>query len=204
MISKPWAATPFLLWATVRWLDSGIRDDIGVLELGARDEPAHVATSTIVLLALFGPGRLLRNRAATATAVASSVAIDLDHLPLYVDGFPLDVSVDGGRPFTHSLSTVLGLGTLAAAVRWRRTLLAAASSGVALHFVRDIATGEGLPLWWPWEHRSRKIRYAIYSRSLLVLAAVGAVRIYRSAGAAQAGSRHEVGEHDHVVDVAVR
>jgi inner membrane protein len=181
MVTKPAAAVPLLLWAGIRWLDSGIRDDIGVLELGARDEPAHLATSVIVLLALFGPRRLLRHRSAAATALAASVAIDLDHLPLYVEGLPVDVSVDGGRPFTHSLSTVLGLGALAAGVRWRRTVLAAASSGVALHFVRDIATGEGLPLWWPWEHKSRKIRYEIYSRSLLVLAAVAAARTYREA-----------------------
>jgi inner membrane protein len=181
VITKSSAAAPFLLWGAIRWLDSGIRDDIGVLELGARDEPAHLATSTIVLLALFGPRRLLRHRAAAATAVVSSVAIDLDHLPLYVEGFPVDVSVADGRPFTHSLSTVFGLGALAAGLRWRRTVLAAISSGVALHFVRDIATGEGLPLWWPWEHKSRKIRYEIYSRTLLSLAVVAAARTYREA-----------------------
>lgn len=181
VITKSSAAAPFLLWAGILWLDSADKTDMGVLEMGARDEPAHLATSALVLLALFGPRRLLRHRATTATAMASSVLIDLDHLPLYVDGFPVDVSVDEGRPFTHSLSTVAGLAALAAGVRWRRTVLAAASSGVALHFVRDIATGEGLPLWWPFEHKSRKIRYALYSRALLVLAAVGAARTWSEA-----------------------
>jgi inner membrane protein len=178
---KPAALAPFLLYGAVRWLDAADTATMGVLELGAHDEPAHLATSTLVLLALFGPQRLLRHRASAATAVASSVLIDLDHLPLFVEDFPIDVAVDGGRPFTHSLSTVVGLGALAAGLRWRRTVLAAASGGVALHFVRDIATGDGLPLWWPFEHKSRKIRYAIYSRTLLVLAAVAAVRIHQEA-----------------------
>jgi inner membrane protein len=181
VITKSSAVVPFLLWAGIRWLDSADQDGMGVVEMGARDEPAHLATSALVLLALFGPTRLLRHRATATTAMASSVLIDLDHLPLYVEGFPIDVSVDEGRPFTHSLSTVAGLAALAAGVRWRRTVLAAASSGVALHFVRDIATGEGLPLWWPWEHKSRKIRYELYSRTLLVLAGIAAARIHREA-----------------------
>jgi inner membrane protein len=181
VITQSYTPAPFLLWAAIRWLDSADHDQMGVLELGAHDEPAHLATSALVLLALFGPTRLLQHRASTATAMASSVLIDLDHLPLYVEGFPVDVAVDGGRPFTHSLSTVAGLGALAAGVRWRRTVLAAASGGVVLHFVRDIATGEGLPLWWPWEHKARKIRYEIYSRTLLALAGVAAARVYREA-----------------------
>jgi inner membrane protein len=63
--------------------------------------------------------------------------------------------------------------------------LASASAGVALHFVRDIATGPGLPLWWPWEQRNRNLPYQLYSRTLMVLAAVGSVRIYLDSKAAQ-------------------
>ena len=86
--------------------------------------------------------------------------IDIDHVPLYITipGLP-DIAVDDGRPFTHSLSTVAALGALAAAWRFRRASLAAAASGVGLHFVRDIATGQGLPVWWPFEHKNRMLPY---------------------------------------------
>ncbi|MDX6254532.1 MAG: inner membrane protein [Frankiales bacterium] len=169
---------PWFLVALVRWLDSADHDGMPLIEVGARDEPAHVATSVLVLLAVLGPDRMARHRTAVATACASSVLIDVDHLPLYVD-FPVDIRVDKGRPFTHSLSTAAALGLLAAGVRFRRRELAAASAGVGLHFVRDIATGPGLPLWWPWEQRGRRVPYAYYSRFLLVLAAVGSVRMHR-------------------------
>jgi inner membrane protein len=172
------AAVPWLLVALVRGLDRADPAGMSMLEVGARDEPAHLATSLLVLLALAGPARMRRHRKATATVCASSVLIDVDHLPLYVD-FPVDVAVADGRPFTHSLSTVGALAGLAAAAPRHRSLLASASAGVGLHFVRDIATGPGLPLWWPWEQRNRNLPYQLYSRTLMGLAAVGSVRIYR-------------------------
>jgi inner membrane protein len=177
------AALPWFLVGLVRALDSGDTPSMTTLEVGARDEPAHLATSVLVLLALVGPGRMLDNPVPTATACASSMLIDIDHVPLYVKIPGVDVAVDGGRPFTHSLSTVVALGTLAGAWRYRRSSLAAAAGGVGLHFVRDIATGHGLPLWWPFEHKNRLIPYAFYSRLLLVLAAIGSVRAYRWASA---------------------
>jgi inner membrane protein len=187
-VIKRAAATslPWFLVALVRWLDSADHEGMPLIEVGARDEPAHVATSVLVLLAVLGPDGMGRHRTAVATACASSVLIDVDHLPLYVD-FPLDVRVDKGRPFTHSLSTAAALGLLAVGVRFRRRELAAASAGVGLHFVRDIATGPGLPLWWPWEQRGRRLPYAYYSRLLVVLAAVGSVRTYRWYGHGPAG-----------------
>ena len=175
---KAAAATPWLLVGLVRWLDKADPEGMSTLEVGLHDEPAHLATSLLVLLALLGPGRMRRHAGETATTCAASVLIDVDHLPLYVD-FPLDVAVAEGRPFTHSLSTVAALAGLAGAVRWRRRLLACASAGVGLHFVRDIATGPGLPLWWPWEQRNRSLPYQLYSRTLLVLALIGSVRIQR-------------------------
>jgi inner membrane protein len=172
---------PLALYATVRHLDALDSECFSFVQFAALDESAHVCTSLLVLLALFGPDRLLGHPAETATAVASSVLIDLDHLPLYVEDFPIDVSVDGGRPFTHSLSTVFGLGTAAAAVKWRRRLLGCVAGGVAMHFVRDVATGTGLPAWWPFEHRSRSVPYSWYRRTLLALAAVGTARIWQDA-----------------------
>ncbi len=176
MITKLTAATPFLLYGAVRWLDSGDPEGMSLVEVGARDEPAHLATSLLVLLAVLGPARLRRHRAATATMCAASVLIDVDHLPLYVD-FPIDVAVAEGRPFTHSLSSVAALTGLAVASHRRRSLFAAAAVGVGLHFVRDIATGPGLPAWWPWEQRNRSLPYALYARVLLVAATVGSLRL---------------------------
>lgn len=173
------AALPWFLVGLVRALDSGDIASMTTLEIGARDEPAHLATAVLVLLALAGPQRLLDHPAPTATACASSMLIDIDHVPLYVKIPGVDVAVDGGRPFTHSLSTVAALGALAGAWRYRRSSLAAAAGGVGLHFVRDIATGHGLPLWWPFEHKNRLIPYAFYSRLLWLLAAVGSARTYR-------------------------
>jgi inner membrane protein len=181
MISKALgaAAVPWSLVALVRGLDRADPNTMGVVRLALHDEPAHLATSALVLLAVVGPRRMGRQPVATATSFAASVLIDVDHVPLYVDIPGVDVAVDGGRPFTHSLSTIAGLGALAAGIRYRRATLAAAAGGVGLHFVRDIATGQGLPLWWPFEHRNRLIPYAVYARLLLALAAVGSVRAYR-------------------------
>ncbi|MDX6210775.1 MAG: inner membrane protein [Frankiales bacterium] len=189
MLKKATAASaPWCLVALIRWLDSADQEGMPLVEVGARDEPAHVATSLLVLLAALGPRRMARHRTAVATACASSVLIDVDHLPLYVD-FPVNIRVDGGRPFTHSFSTAAALGLLAVGVRYRRRELAAASAGVLLHFVRDIATGPGLPLWWPWEQRGRRVPYAYYSRLLVVLAAIGSVRMHRWAGRHQAAGQ---------------
>ena len=176
------AALPWCLVGLVRSLDRADPAAMGTAELALHDEPAHLATAVLVLLALVGPRRMLELPVPTATACAASVLIDLDHVPLYVDIAGIDVSVDGGRPFTHSLSTIAALGTLAGAVRYRRATLGAAAGGVGLHFVRDIATGHGLPLWWPFEHKNRLVPYAYYARLLALLAAVGSVRAYRWAG----------------------
>jgi inner membrane protein len=178
-------ALPWLLVGLVRLLDLEDTKTMGTVRLALHDEPAHLATSAVVLLAVAGPRRLLERPVAAATACASSTLIDIDHVPLYltIPGLP-EVAVDGGRPFTHSVSTIAALGGLAAAWRLRRVSLAAAASGVGLHFVRDIATGDGLPLWWPFERKNRILPYAWYSRLLLGLAAIGSVRTYRWADAA--------------------
>jgi inner membrane protein len=178
------AALPWSLVGLVRLLDRADPATMGTLRLGLHDEPAHLSTSVLVLLALVGPRRMLEQPVATATSCASSMLIDIDHVPLYITipGLP-DVAVDNGRPFTHSLSTIAALGALAGAWRYRRAPLAAAAGGVGLHFVRDIATGHGLPVWWPFEHKNRKLPYAWYARLLLGLAAVGSVRSWRWAEA---------------------
>src|SRR4051812_9078176 len=109
-------ALPWLLVGLVTLLDREDPRTMGTVRLALHDEPAHLATSVLVLLALVGPRRLLDHPVETATSCASSMLIDIDHVPLYITipGLP-DVAVDNGRPFTHSLSTIAGLAALAAA-----------------------------------------------------------------------------------------
>ena len=139
--------------------------------LAALDWPAHLATAGLVLAAL--PRRLDPRMA--AWALAGSVAIDLDHIPLYL-GFRAAVT-EGGRPVTHSLTTAAALLGAAVASRGRlRTALAGLGEGVLLHFVRDIATGPGLPLLWPVRSRNVRIPYGMHLAALGLTVAVAALR----------------------------
>jgi inner membrane protein len=148
----------------------------GRLAIGAVDEPAHLATALLVLLAVGGPLLPLRHRVFFFSAAAGAVLIDLDHVPLYA-GVP-GIADPGGRPYSHSLVTPLVLGVLAWAIpRWR-TVLRGLAVGTLLHFVRDIATGPGLPIWWPFSTADHLLPYAAYFSLLVVLAVVAAIRIY--------------------------
>ena len=143
---------PILALAVVVLLDlvAGSRR-WGVAMAGLLDEPAHLATALVVLVAAAGPRRLLAHPPFTGAALLASVAIDIDHVPLYA-GLP--VGVDGGRPFTHCLLTPIVLAVAGVAVRRFRPVLLGLATGVLLHLLRDLATGPGVSLWWPvWPQR---------------------------------------------------
>ena len=73
------------------------------------------------------------------------MAIDLDHVPLY-----LGLGNPEQRPVTHSLTTVLVVVIAAAVTRRHRAVLAGAATGVLIHFARDIAEGPpGVRMLWP-------------------------------------------------------
>ncbi len=127
--------------------------------LGLLDEPAHLATAGLALLA----AGVVDRRA--LWVLAGSVGIDADHVPLYL-GVP-HVEAAGGRPFTHCLLTVVVL--LLAGLRWPVLRLLAA--GVGLHLVRDVATGPGVPLLWPHDV-AVLLPYALYAAALVVLTAL--------------------------------
>src|SRR5690242_3017172 len=74
----------------------------GVLMTGVLDEPAHLATAALALLACTTPMTRTRHRRLLLTALVSSMAIDLDHVPMYL-GL---AEAGGGRPPSHSLATV--------------------------------------------------------------------------------------------------
>jgi inner membrane protein len=140
---------------------------------GLLDEPAHLLTAWLIGTAVAG-ARLRETWAGMLPwALVASVAIDVDHFPVYLWSAP--IALPGSRPVTHSVVTVLVLlGVAAATRRPARIVALGLAAGVALHLVRDVATGPGIPLLWPADQSDVQLPYAIYL-AVLVLATVGAV-----------------------------
>ena len=120
------------------------RVPFSILASGALDEVAHLVTGALGLLALSClidvPRRFY------AAGLIASVAIDLDHIPLY-----LGVGNPYQRPVTHSLATVAVVLAAAAASRRHRAVLAGVAAGLLIHFARDIAEGPpGVRMLWPF------------------------------------------------------
>lgn len=161
----------------------------GIAITGILDEPAHLATALLVLLAVAGPGRLLARPWFGGAALVGAVAIDLDHVPLYAGAA---VAVDGGRPFTHCLLTAVVLSAAALAVARFRPVLLGLATGVLLHLLRDLATGPGVSLFFPvWSERI-EMPYRAYVVVLVICAVVATGRAaaeYRSARAGAEGRR---------------
>jgi inner membrane protein len=146
-----------------------LEDSTGSLAYGLVDEPAHLATCALALLALAFVGMPLSRRFAVA-ALAASTAIDLDHLPHYL-GSHLLMGPSLPRPYTHSLLLVCLLLAVAAALRSdARGVALGLSFGVAAHLFRDLATGPGVSLFWPLSAAAVTIPYAVYAAALLATA----------------------------------
>ena len=134
------------------------------------DEPAHAVTALVGLGAL---GWRLTRPVAVGTLLGA-VLIYIDHVPLVLGW---DVLTEGTiRPYTHSLLTVgvVGLAGWWLTERSRRIALGAAF-GLAMHLVRDMATG-GVPLYWPVAADRITIAYGAYAALLLVAAGLVAWR----------------------------
>jgi membrane-bound metal-dependent hydrolase YbcI (DUF457 family) len=147
----------------------------GSLAFGLVDEPAHLATAGLCLLALGGvlDGRLPASF--VCAALAASVAIDADHIPGYLgwDGLAGGVA----RPYPHGLLLVLALLGSGFALRGRyRHVLFGLSFGVAAHLLRDSATGPGISPAWPFDGRTLAIPYLAYAAALLAALLVVAPR----------------------------
>ena len=120
-------------------------DDIPLPIKAVADESAHIAT-TLCLLSLVRPKR---PRDFFAGAIVGSVALDVDHLPLYAR-----YEHPSARPGSHSVVTVaLVAGLTARCTGRRRGFLQGVSFGLASHLFRDLLTG-GAPLFWPLSGRS--------------------------------------------------
>jgi inner membrane protein len=118
-----------------------------VIQTGLLDEPSHFAATALCVLAL---RRFMTLRTSfVIAALIASVAIDLDHLPGYLGhGFSPH---HGGRPYTHSVATVLVLLAIGAVSRRWRAAAAGVVFGLVTHFVRDICEGPpGVALCWPF------------------------------------------------------
>lgn len=142
---KPISWCALLLAGTALIFDAADRTvPLGLLGTGPLDEVAHLATAALGLLVL---ARLVDlPRRFYVAALIASVAIDLDHIPLYLGLF----GDRGQRPVTHSLATVIIFVVAAAASRRHRAVLAGAATGLVLHFARDIAEGPpGVRMLWP-------------------------------------------------------
>ena len=144
-----WAG-PVLLAGVALGFDAlNRRVPFGLLSTGPLDEVAHLATAALGLMVLAclidAPRRFY------VAALIASVAIDLDHVPLYLGLLP----DDGQRPVTHSLATVVVFAGAAAFSRRHRAVLAGIATGLVLHFARDIAEGPpGVRLLWPVDGRA--------------------------------------------------
>jgi inner membrane protein len=141
---KSWAVPVLLAVVALAFDAADRRGPSSILTTGALDEPAHLATGALGLLALScfidAPRRFY------VAGLIASVAIDLDHIPLFFFG----VGNPEQRPVTHSLTSVVVVITAAAASRRHRAVLAGAAAGLLIHFARDIAEGPpGVRMLWP-------------------------------------------------------
>jgi membrane-bound metal-dependent hydrolase YbcI (DUF457 family) len=171
-----WWTGPLLLAAAALAFDAADRRiPFGVWTTGPVDEVAHLATAALGLLVLArfvdAPRRFY------VAALIASVAIDADHIPLYL-GL---LGNQAQRPVTHSLSTVAVFVAAAAASRRYRAVLAGVATGLVLHFARDIAEGyPGVRVFWPLQDNSWMVGYwwflgmvVVFTAARLVLAGAG-------------------------------
>jgi hypothetical protein len=152
---------------------------------GLLDWPAHLATALVILGAMIRLRGALPDQRFGWTMLACSVLIDVDHLPAE---FGSQVLTNGTpRPYTHALWTVIVLALAWVVARFFvirsgrprpatvELILAGAASGVAAHFVRDIATAP-MSFWWPVTDMAVQVPYRWYVLALGVIIAIGPIR----------------------------
>ena len=168
-----WWAGPLLLAAVALAFDAvDRRIPFGVWTTGPVDEVAHLATAALGLLVL---ARFIdAPRRFYVAALIASVAIDADHIPLYL-GL---LGNQAQRPVTHSLSTVAVFVAAAAASRRYRPVLAGVATGLVLHFARDIAEGyPGVRVFWPLQDTSWMVSYRWFLGMIVVFTAARVVLV---------------------------
>ena len=149
------------------------------MAIGALDEPAHLATTGLLLLGFFAcTGRRVPFGLA-AVALIASVAIDIDHIPQFLGWHGLTEGTP--RPYTHSLMTLaFVLVAVAVTRRSTRTLTLGIAIGIASHLFRDLATGPGVPLLWPASTATVRLSYLVYVAIMAGVAAAALAGSQRS------------------------
>lgn len=135
------------------------------------DEPAHLATCAIALLAAVALGGSPVPARFAVAALVASVAIDIDHVPGI---FGWDVLAGPlPRPYPHSLFLVTALVGLGCLSRRRevRLISLGLAFGASAHLLRDLATGPGVPLAWPLSSGVASVPYAAFAGMLAAAAA---------------------------------
>ena len=167
-----WAGTLLLTAAALTFDAVDRRIAFGVWTTGPVDEVAHLSTAALGLLVL---ARFIdAPRRFYVAALIASVAIDVDHIPLYL-GL---LGNHAQRPVTHSLSTVAVFVAAAAASRRHRAVLAGVATGLVLHFARDIAEGyPGVRVFWPLQDTSWMVGYRWFLGMIVVFTAAWLVLV---------------------------
>ena len=179
------ALVGFILGLDLLW--SVVASSTAPTEFALVDEPAHLATGLLFVLALL---TLVRSRQPSlsflAAAVVGSVALDLDHVPELLGWHGLTAGVP--RPYTHSLVAPLALIVVGALVGGRIRPIA---FGVGAHLVRDLCTGPGVAVLWPLSSAAVRLPYLIFVASLVLTAAAIVVAARRSPSPSRLGGRRE-------------
>jgi hypothetical protein len=133
------------------------------------DWSAHVAVTGLVL-------RALPERAATfaGPALAASVLIDLDHVPLAAAMLRGEAPP---RPRPHTFATPAVLALAGALLRGRaRTVALGAALGISAHLARDLFNGPGVAVSWPLHERHVRLPTVAQAPALAALLALAARR----------------------------
>ena len=166
--ARAWWIAPACL-AGVLLLDTWLAQTSYLLR-GLVDEPAHLLTTSIAMLAVIAARG---GRVAPAFAVAALAAgnlVDADHLPQVLGS---DVLTRGTpRPYPHSLAAIAVLLVVATAAPGRTAVvLRGVAFGVAVHLVRDLGTAP-VVLLWPVSSRGFEVRYGAYAGAFVAVTAV--------------------------------
>ena len=158
---------PVLLAGLALGFDAADRSaPFSILGTGLLDEPAHLATGALGLLVVACfidvPRRFY------VAAMIASVAIDIDHIPLYL-GL---LGNEDQRPVTHSLATVIVVAGAAVVWRRHRAMLAGIVTGLLIHFARDIAEGPGVRMLWPLQDTAWTASYRWFLGMITTFTAV--------------------------------
>lgn len=187
LVSAPWL--PAVLLAAIALVDL-LRPavELPLVLDGVLDETAHLATSALLVLAVAGPRAVAARPWPCLGLALGSTVIDLDHTILYTNWFGNFQTFrhEHGRPYSHSLVTILVVLVLAAAARRGsrgRAVLLGGAVGLALHFFRDFSEGPGVPLFWPATTAALTVPYPWYGAVVVVSTVVATARS-RAAGRA--------------------